>query len=79
MKKIALAVSAAALVALSACAEEPAEDTTVVESETVEPMATEPMMTEEPMATDPMATESPMAEETTTTEPADEETAAPAM
>jgi len=83
MMKIALAaVSAAALLGLSACAEEPAEDTTVVETETLEPapMATDAMTTEDPMATDTATTADPaMADPAATETPMAEETTAPAM
>lgn len=67
--KIALAaVSAAALLGLSACAEEPAEDTTVIETETMAPvdaMAADPAMADptldpalaDPALADPAATD----------------------
>lgn len=57
MKKLILAAtSATAMLALSACgdaAEEPMDETTVVDSEMTEPMPAETPLTEDPMAADP--------------------------
>ena len=81
MKKIALAaISATALLGLAACADDPAQDTTINEFDTVEPMQLpEDTMAGDTMLDDPMAddvfvddtlTNDPALDDTVTEEPA---------